>query len=234
MQKAYRLAARLQKKEKVVNSLTLKLIAWACILCGAIGTVFFSGEESFKARGFLVYISYVALPICSFLLVEGVRNTSDFKKYLLTMLGAAVISEPFYDFAQSGSWLNFEYQNPMFSLAVCLVMVYFLDMPSKNRAAAIITKGVVIVATLLWTVILRLEHGWYLTVVTALFFLIPQRKIIRNIIIAVFSLLVLATPEVALLPISKYKGQRGGYNKFIFYGLYPAMWLILVVIKSLL
>lgn len=234
MQKAYRLQARLQKKEKVVNTLTLKLIAWACILCGAIGTVFFPGEESLTARGFLVYISYVALPICSFLLVEGARNTADFKKYLLTMLGAAVISEPFYDFAHTGSWLYFQGQNPMFSLAVCLVMLYFLEMPSNSRVASVLTKGIVIVATLLWGIILRLEFGWYLAVVTALFYLIPQRKLIRNIIIAVFSLLVLATPEIALLPISKYKGQRGGYNKYIFYGLYPAMWLILVVIKSFL
>ena len=33
----------------------------------------------------------LAIPIFAFLLVEGVRNTSDYKKYLLAMLAAALL-----------------------------------------------------------------------------------------------------------------------------------------------
>ena len=42
-------------------------------------------------------IGGMAIPVFAFLLVEGFRNTSDYKKYLITMVITALVSEIPYD-----------------------------------------------------------------------------------------------------------------------------------------
>src|SRR5699024_11375707 len=45
----------------------------------------------------LQMIGWLSVPVFAFLLVEGFQHTSSFKRYLLTMLGFAVVSEIPYD-----------------------------------------------------------------------------------------------------------------------------------------
>lgn len=52
-------------------------------------------------------IGGMAIPVFAFLLVEGFRNTSDYKKYLITMVITALVSEIPYDLAIRGKIWDF-------------------------------------------------------------------------------------------------------------------------------
>ena len=52
-------------------------------------------------------IGGMAMPVFTFLLVEGFRNTSDFKKYFLSVLLFAAVSEIPYDLAVNGKLFDF-------------------------------------------------------------------------------------------------------------------------------
>ena len=65
------------------NSLQLKLIGYAMTLFGAVGITFFSGEGQETIRLVLEFISYPAIAIFAFLLVQGYEHTDDRRKYTL-------------------------------------------------------------------------------------------------------------------------------------------------------
>ena len=78
----------------------------------------------------LSYLGYISLPIFGFLLVEGFRNTGDFRRYAITMVITAVVTEPFYDYACNGVWLDLAEangQNILFALVLGLVQLHFLQ-----------------------------------------------------------------------------------------------------------
>ena len=66
-------------------------------------------------------IGGMAIPVFTFLLVEGFRNTSDYKKYLLLMVLTAVISEIPYDLAVGGKIMDWSSQNAMVTMSICLM-----------------------------------------------------------------------------------------------------------------
>ena len=70
----------------------------------------------------------LAIPVFAFLLVEGFVHTRSFKRYLLTMLAFAAVSEVPFDLAMDDKLLSLSGQNAMFTYAVCLVMLYGLRM----------------------------------------------------------------------------------------------------------
>ena len=70
----------------------------------------------------------LAVPVFAFLLVEGFLKTSSYQKYLLSILLFAVISEVPYDFAVGQKLVDWTGQNALISMAVSLMMLYFLRM----------------------------------------------------------------------------------------------------------
>jgi hypothetical protein len=116
-------------KSMMFDSLQLKLIGFAMTLFGAIGITFFSGEGQERIRLILEFISYPAIAIFAFLVVEGHRKTENLKKYNIALLLAAVAAEPFYDYACIGSWLDYgaaNGQNFLFALLMCQFVVLLL------------------------------------------------------------------------------------------------------------
>ena len=83
----------------------------------------------------LQMIGWLSVPVFAFLLVEGFQHTSSFKRYLLTMLGFAVVSEIPYDLAMSGSLWSLNSQNSLFTLSICLIMLYGLRLYSGRKGA---------------------------------------------------------------------------------------------------
>ena len=68
-------------------------------------------------------VETVAVPIFVFLLAEGFRHTSDWKKYLLRVAGLAVLTEIPYDLAMNQKVLEFGTQNPVFGLVLCMILL---------------------------------------------------------------------------------------------------------------
>ena len=119
----------------------------------------------------LQMIGWLSVPVFAFLLVEGFQHTSSFKRYLLTMLGFAVVSEIPYDLAMSGSLWNLNSQNSLCTLSICLIMLYGLRLYSGRKGAAVrVTQGLVILAAVLWCGMLGSAFGLCTVLLTATYY----------------------------------------------------------------
>ena len=81
-------------------------------------------------------IGGMAIPVFAFLLVEGFRNTSDYKKYLITMIITALVSEIPYDLAICGKVWDFSSQNAMITMCSCLIMLKCMELFSDSSGFA--------------------------------------------------------------------------------------------------
>lgn len=223
-----------EKEPFALTSLHLKLIGWICTLAGAFAVVFFPTDSFESGKMLLLVLSYIAMPIFAFLLVEGVEHTGSLGKYILRTLIAALIAEPFYNFARFGQWLNASgenAQNVLFTLVICQVLLYFLRFVGQEGAWRIILSWVLVLAGAVWATLFATQYGAYLVLITGIFYILREHILTRNIITISISLLWYYTPELGLIPIHFYQGERGSYNKYIFYALYPALWIVLALLK---
>ena len=132
----------------------------------------------------------LAIPIFAFLLVEGVRNTSDYKKYLLAMLGTAILSEIPYDMAMSGKLLDFSAQNGMFTMTICLILLKCLELTETvGGAAGKLVRLLEILAAVLWTSLFRSEYGFCMVLLTAVFYVFYSKNVMKTILGGAISLM---------------------------------------------
>ena len=228
------LKIRQQKGDPIsFDGMTLKAGGWIFTLCGFLAAVLYDGNSLDWFRAVMTFISYMALPIFALLTLEGVRHTSNFGKYFLTTVIFAVITEPFYDFAQFRDWLRVfdeNAQNFLFTVALCQIMLYYLMAvkPGKNTW---LIKGVIILATLVWGMMSRSQYAGFTIITTLILYFTWEKKWLTNILVTVFSIFTLFTPCASLLLTHRYNGTRGTGNKYFFYGLYPAMWIVACIVK---
>ena len=177
----------------------------------------------------------LALPIFAYLLVEGIRNTSSYKKYLLAMLITAFISEIPYDLAMSGKILDASAQNGMFTMCICLILLKCLEMTESIKG---VTGGFArlleILAAILWTKILRSEYGLCMILLTAVFYLFYTKNVIKTILGGLISLMYVTGP-LAFYGLWCYNGERKNrVNKYVYYAVYPVSLLVLAGVVKVL
>lgn len=180
-------------------------------------------------------IGGMAMPVFTFLLVEGFRNTSDFKKYFLSVLLFAAVSEIPYDLAVNGKLFDFSNQNAMLSMAICLLMLYFLDL-IKNRTglAGAFFKVAIVAASVVWAALFRTEYGLCLVLLTAIFYIFYTRNVLKTVLGMIVSLLYVTGP-VAFYGIWCYNGQRKNrVPKYVYYVFYPLHLLVLALAAKIL
>lgn len=172
----------------------------------------------------------LAVPVFAFLLVEGFRHTRSFKNYILRMLLFALISEVPFDLAMSGSFFDFTRQNAMFTLVICLVMLYGI----RTFAAGKLAQVAIVGAAVLWCALLKTDFGFGMVLLTAayqLFYDNRQRKLTLGCIISI----LYVTAPLSTYAISKYEGERGNIRwPLAWYCLYPLHLCILAVIVHFL
>lgn len=225
---------RQQKPLFSMSNAALKYLGWMCTLAGTAAITLYPADDISTMRMILLLTSYVALPIFAFLTLEGVFHTSSCRKYVLTTLIAAVIAEPFYDYVRTGQWFVFDgegAQNVLFSIAITQVMVYFLKRTEQGKMWGVVVKVMMIVAGLFWTSLARSQYGTALIFFAAICYLCREKKFLRGALIVTLSVYTYYTPVLAIFFINRYDGERGRYNKYLFYVLYPAMWILIAVLK---
>lgn len=213
-----------------LNGLGLKCLGWAFTLC-AVGGIMLPGGA---AGAILSYLGYISLPIFAFLLVEGFRNTGDFRRYAITMVVAAVATEPFYDYACNGVWLDMvevNGQNILFGLALGMVQLYFLKAMGTGSAGRILASGLMVLCSALWCFVLNVPGGALLQLMVGLFYLLKEHPRAMYASTGVLGLLFGGTPVLALPLVALYSGERGRFCKYIFYAAYPALWAGIAIVK---
>ena len=169
-------------KSMMFDSLQLKLIGLAMTLIGAVGITFFSGAGQETIRLNLEFISYPAIAIFAYLVVEGHQKTENLRKYNIALLLCAIATEPFYDYACIGSWLDYgsaNGQNFLFALLLCQFVILLLRTAeaSENWKKLMIVS--IFPAIPFWAMLSNVRFSGVAMLFTALFYLLrmkPRRR----------------------------------------------------------
>lgn len=177
-----------------------------------------------------------ATPIFAFLLVEGFRHTSNFKNYLLRVLGIAVLAEIPFNLVAYGKVFAMGSRNPVFGLVLCLVALYFFRQYGQKKVSHVAIKIAVTLAAIVWAELLNIEHGTCCVILTGVLWGLrekPQMQVfigcLAAICCSVISLYYMAAP-MAFLAIHFYNGEQGEGNKWVNYLAYPVILLVVAIV----
>ena len=178
-------------------------------------------------------IGGMAIPVFTFLLVEGFRNTSDYKKYLLLMVLTAVISEIPYDLAVGGKIMDWSSQNAMVTMSICLIMLKCLDIFKDGSGfTGGLVRMLIVLAAVVWVSLFRAEYGLCTVLLTAVFYVFYTQNILKTVLGCIISLVYITGP-LSFYGIWCYNGERKDrINKYVYYAFYPVHLLVLGVIAK--
>ncbi len=237
-----------------INADVLRLMAIAFMISDHMRAAVSDGNM------WMNYVGRLAFPIFAFQISEGFIHTSDFKKYLLRLLGFAVISEIPFNVFCSSEWLFPQYQNVLFTFVLSLIALRLIDWvkkePTLPKTAG---AGIGVTAIVFLAELLKVDYGgagivtvvaFYLfrgfpfafllqfaTMFSVFVFFYPGRPVLFKIQDFVFSIPVQSFSLLSLLPIWLYNGKKGRGGrllKYASYGFYPLHIAILCVIRYVL
>lgn len=114
------------------TSATLRGVAMITMLMDHIAVCLIQGSSYYQsAAGEHLYDAFrwlgrIAFPLYCFLMVEAFLHTRNRRRYLLTLLGMAVITEPIFDFTIYGGW-DFSHQNVLFTLVLGFILLWVFE-----------------------------------------------------------------------------------------------------------
>lgn len=226
------------KKFQIFNGAQLKYIAFLSMLIDHANNALIT--PLLDGQGFLLHLSNlfsilgrIAFPIFVFFIVEGFFKTRSRKKYLLTLLIFGIISEVPFDMFTSKTFFDPYWNNMMFTLALCLIMIWLVDILKgriKNRLLWYIVSILVVAIFAFMAMQLSLDYDYHAIVVAYLFYIFYDKPILGaglgylSIIKELYSFLGFAMTLT-------YNGERGRQYKWFNYLFYPVHILILGLLR---
>lgn len=231
--------ARIPQKYKILSGSMLKVIALvtmlidhttAAIIGSMITDIYDTSDKYVIMYNILRGIGRIAFPIYAFLLTEGYVHTHDRKKYGISLLIFAAVSEIPWNLCHAGT-VRWENQNVFFTLflgylGICLYEKY---------KSSIIKVTACLVPIFVVTLFLKADYGCTGFCFILMVYILRDKPFIRAII---GSGLLSSTWKAgcAFIPIALYNGKRGFIKgkilKYLFYIIYPAHMLLLYFIKN--
>ena len=166
-------------KLQIFNGAQLKYLAFVSMLTDHVNNALII--PMLDGEGFLLYLSNIfsifgriAFPIFVFFIVEGFFKTGSRRKYLLTLLVFGVISEVPFDMFTSKVFYNPNWNNMMFTLALCLMSIWIIDSLNKKISSKILWYiiSVFIVAFFgILSMLLSLDYDIHAIVVAYIFYI---------------------------------------------------------------
>lgn len=186
-------------------------------------------------------VSWAAIPIYAWLLVEGVRHTASVSRYLLRLVVLAVICEVPYDLVTFGRPWEVESQNPVWALVLGLVVLLLMrrvrDRFRAGSTFGAIGLGVVFaLAGVVWALLLRLgtrqglmPTGAILVVMVVIFYLLELRENTMMMLAGLVGALSLVAPAIGVAFLH-YRNETLGYDtartQLVLYAIYPVELLV--------
>ena len=219
-------------KPRGFSSAALKLIAAAAMLCDHICVILFPGTI------WLRWIGRLSMPIFAYLTAEGLRHTSDRKRYIGRVAALGVLCQAAF-VVSGGDW---KYVNVILTYAMTLAVISLFDSALGTRGS--VYCGAAFVSAALFLVLLMIldfSYGFIVPAITASAYFIGNR---RYRFIAVTAALLTysaycasrgygyqAFSLFAVPVLVLYDGRKGAaLPKYFFYVFYPAhlalLWLI--------
>ena len=181
----------------------------------------------------LQFVLACAVPIFSFLLVEGFLHTSSFKNYILRVAGVAVLSELPFNLAMSGKLLDLNSRNPVFGMVLALVVLYLFRYYAGKSVKNVLIKVLMVVIAIVWVDMLRIHDGAAVVVMAAVLYALRSKRswqvlggCMAMFLCTVFSIFYIAAP-ITFLTVHFYNDEPGEGNKVMNYLAYPGLLLII-------
>ena len=215
---------------KIFSGSVLKMIAIVSMTLDHVGYIIADPRISLPLR----IAGRLAFPLYAFLLSEGYSHTGNLRRYALSLLALAIISEVPYDLLFHGEAFHPGQQNIMFTLLLGLGAIRIWNISGQRWLWK--TLGCSSAIFLGW--VLNVDYGCYGIALPLIFHFLRDRKPWDAAAGAVLSA---ATKNIhqaaAAIPIMLYNGQRGfikGGLKWAFYAYYPVHICIILLLKSIL
>jgi hypothetical protein len=197
-------------------------------------TELLEGTEKFVLASVAIVMQLAqacAIPVFTFLLVDGFQKTSNLKNYFLRVLGVAVLSEIPYNLVMSGKWLDLSSRNPVFAMVLGMVALYFFNTYTGWGLKNVLTKGLTIFLAVLWVDMLRLNDGMAIVIMICALWAMRKKRGLQvfggcgvMFLCSAFSPFYLLAP-VMFLTVYFYNDEIGDDNRWINYLAYPAILL---------
>ena len=178
-----------------------------------------------------------AVPIFAFLLVERFRTVEKPLAYIGWLLAAAAISEVPYNLVMGGTYLLTGSLNPMFTMALCALMLWFYKTFPEKTAKDRFIRFIVTASAVLWTLMLGMDFGPCAVALVAVIWFLGHKPLIRNLVGAVvailcsiFSPFFVASP-MGFLAVHLFGGELEEH-KFTNYLVYPGLLIVVICIAN--
>lgn len=153
-------------------------------------------------------LGHLAFPLYVFLLAEGFTHTRDRKRYFLTLLAFALVSEPVFNLAHYEQWTGPALQNVLFTLSLSCLELFVLariesDAAERGKRIALYVLTCLVFGAAAFAV--RSEYVFLGTLSAALFYLLRSAGVWR---LAGLLPLLIASPWVAAVRTAPAALQR--------------------------
>lgn len=223
-------------KIRILSGAQLKYIAFLSMLIDHVNKALIYPNLN---GGMLLHISdlfdilgRIAFPLFAFFIVEGYFKTRNRKKYLLNLLIFGVISEVPFDMFTSATFFNPRFNNVMFSLALCLITIWIIDV-LKTKMPRILWYfiSLIIVAVMcLVAMFLAVDYDYHAIIIVYLLYVLYNKPVL-SVILGYLSIIKELWAFLGFGFILMYNGKRGKQSKILNYCFYPVHLLILGLIR---
>lgn len=221
---------------RVLSGAQLKYIAFLSMLIDHVNKALIYPNLD---GGILLHISNlfdilgrIAFPLFAFFIVEGYFKTRNRKKYLLNLLIFGVISEVPFDLFTSGTFFNPRFNNVMFSLALCLITIWIIDV-LKTKMPRILWYFIsLIIVTVMCFIamFLSVDYDYHAIIIVYLLYVFYNKPVL-SVILGYISIIKEFWAFLGFGFILMYNGKRGKQSKILNYCFYPVHLLILGLIR---
>lgn len=179
-----------------------------------------------------------AAPIFAVLLIDGFQKTSNVTKYILRVLGVAILSEIPYNYVFSGKFLDLSSRNPVWGMVLCLLMLYLFRQYEGMQFGKVLVKLAVAAAAMLWSLLFRVQFGPIMLLLVMVLWALRNRPSLRlcfgaavAVCCCVVNPLYMFSP-FGFLIAHFYNEEKGFFARPIQYLIYPFM-LVMVGLAGL-
>lgn len=178
-------------------------------------------------------VCVMTLPIYARLFYEGWTHTANQGKYLLRLIGIALVSEIPYDLAITGTFWDITVQNPIWAFVIAAIMLTIFRQFEGRGAVSVAMKFVGLIAAVVWTIVLQSYMGLVSVLLVACFELLKNKKGICNLLAVIICCAQYSAP-FGMIFAANYDGSKPKTPSKVFYILYPAQLLLFGAIAAML
>ncbi|TCD54209.1 ABC transporter permease [Alloscardovia theropitheci] len=189
-------------------------------------------------------ISWTAIPLYAWLLVEGYKHTHNRWLYGIRLFILALVCELPYDKVTTGHWVDWNSQNPVFAMVIALAALALIDYyAAEGSRMRWLVITIIALFGLLWMIIGHIgvrqrimQSGILLFLLVLIFHLLDKRENTMMMTAAILGACFFITPALGVA-VLHYHNDTLGYDahkspwiQWAFYAFYPLLLLVSTII----